>query len=194
MAITSKQEELLQGLLKEYDDPSDALKRGGLVDELKKRLIEKAMCAELDNHLGYAKHQKKGRNSGNSRNGTSKKTVLSDTGKIQLRVPRDRRGDFSPQILPKGQRRFDVFDDKIIAMYGRGLSVQDIQSMLEEMYQVQVSQGLISDVTDAISQDVKVWQNRPLDEVNAIVYLDALAVNIRQVTVIESNKKLAIFE
>ena len=127
METTSKQEELLQELLREYDDPSQALKRGGLVDELKKRLIEKAMRAELDNHLGYAKHEKKGSNSGNSRNGTSKKTVLSDSGKIELRVPRDRRGDFNPQIVPKGQRRFDVFDDKIIAMYARGLSVRDIQ-------------------------------------------------------------------
>ena len=180
MATISKQEELLQELLKEYADPADALKRGGLVDELKKRLIEKAMRAELDNHLGYAKHEKKGTNSGNSRNATSKKTVLSDSGKIELKVPRDRTGDFNPQILPKGQRRFEGFDDKIIAMYARGLSVRDIQSMLEEMYQVEVSQGLISNVTDAISQDVKLWQNRPLDEVYAIVYLDALAVNIRQ--------------
>ncbi len=180
MATKTKKEDLLEELLKEYENPADALKRGGLVDELKKRLIEKAMSGELDNHLGYAKHDKRGTNSGNSRNGTGKKTVFSDTGKIELLVARERRGDFDPQILPKRQRRFDGFDDKIIGMYARGLSVRDIQSMLEEIYQIEVSEGLISDVTDAILEDVKVWQNRPLDEVYAIVYLDALRVNIRQ--------------
>ena len=180
MAKNTKKEQLIEELLSEYENPADALKQGGLVDELQKRLIEKAMAGELDHHLGYNKHDKRGDNSGNSRNGTGKKTVITEHGSIDLSIPRDRKGDFESEILPKRQRRFEGFDEKVIAMYARGMSVRDIQGLLKEIYKVEVSAGLISDVTDAVIEDVKVWQSRPLDEVYAIVYLDALRVNIRQ--------------
>ena len=180
MAKNTKKEQLIEELLSEYENPADALKQGGLVDELQKRLIEKAMSGELDHHLGYNKHEKRRDNSGNSRNGTGKKTVITEHGSIDLSIPRDRKGDFESEILPKRQRRFEGFDEKVIAMYAREMSVRDIQGLLKEIYKVEVSAGLISDVTDAVLEDFKAWQSRPLDEVYAIVYLDALRVNIRQ--------------
>lgn len=171
MKKNTKSEQLIEELLSEYDNPADAFKSGGLVDELQKRLIEKAMSGELDHHLGYNKHDKKGDNSGNSRNGTGKKTVITQNGTLELEVPRDRKGDFDSDLLPKRQRRFEGFDEKVIAMYARGMSVRDIQGLLKEIYKVDVSAGLISDVTDAVLEDVKAWQSRPLDDVYAIVYL-----------------------
>jgi putative transposase len=152
----------------------------GLLKQLTKCLLERAMNAELTHHLGYGKHELEGRGSGNSRNGQSRKTVQGDFGAVEIGVPRDRNGTFEPKILPKHERRLAGFDDKILSLYARGLTTRDIQSHLEEMYGVEVSPTLISEVTDAVLEEVRAWQSRPLDSVYAIVYLDALVVKMRQ--------------
>jgi putative transposase len=152
----------------------------GLLKQLTKSLLERAMNAELTHHLGYGKHELEGRGSGNSRNGQSRKTVQGDFGAVEIGVPRDRNGTFEPKILPKHERRLAGFDDKILSLYARGLTTRDIQSHLEEMYGVEVSPTLISEVTDAVLEEVRAWQSRPLDSVYAIVYLDALVVKMRQ--------------
>jgi putative transposase len=152
----------------------------GLLKQLTKALLERAMNAELTHHLGYGKHELEGRGSGNSRNGQSRKTVQGDFGAVEIGVPRDRNGTFEPKILPKHERRLAGFDDKILSLYARGLTTRDIQSHLEEMYGVEVSPTLISEVTDAVLEEVRAWQSRPLDSVYAIVYLDALVVKMRQ--------------
>lgn len=152
---------------------------GGLLKQLTKGLLERAMNAELTHHLGYGKHEPEGRGSGNSRNGKSQKRVQGDFGEIEIAVPRDRNGSFEPQILPKHERRFTGFDDKIISMYARGMSTRDIQAHLEEIYGVEVSPGLISEVTDAVMEDVRTWQSRPLEPLYIILYLDALMVKMR---------------
>jgi len=172
-------QELLNELLSEYKSPQDLLGRGGILEELQKRLLETAMEAEMDNHLGYEKHDKKGQNTGNSRNGHSSKSVKSKDKKIDLSIPRDRNGEFEPKIIPKHSRRFDGFDDQIISMYARGMTVREIQSHLEEIYQVDVSHDLISTVTEAVIDDAREWQNRPLDSFYPIIFLDALRIKIR---------------
>src|SRR5205085_10129641 len=152
---------------------------GGLLKQLTKALIERAMNAEMSHHLGYEKHAPEGRGSGNNRNGRSRKKVQGDFGAVELEVPRDRNGTFEPKIIPKHLTRFDGFDEKILSMYARGMSTRDIQGHLEEIYGVEVSPALISNVTDAVVEEVKIWQSRPLDAVYPIVYLDALHVKIR---------------
>jgi putative transposase len=152
---------------------------GGLLKQLTKALLERAMNAELTQHLGYAKNEPGGRGSGNNRNGRSRKQVQGDFGKVEIAVPRDRNGSFEPQILPKHERRFTGFDDKIISMYARGMSTRDIQAHLQEIYGVEVSAGLVSEVTDAVMEDVRNWQNRPLEPLYMILYLDALVVKMR---------------
>jgi putative transposase len=151
----------------------------GMLKQLTKALLERAMGAELDNHLGYEKHDSAGWGSGNSRNGTSRKTVQGDFGAVEIEVPRDRKGSFEPKILPKHERRFRGFDDKILSMYARGMSTREIQAHLEEIYGVEVSPSLISEVTDAVMEEVRTWQNRPLDPIYMVVYLDALMVKMR---------------
>ena len=134
----------------------------------------------MDDHLGYSKHEPKGNNSGNSRNGRGKKAVVLGEDQVDLEPPRDRNGSFEPQIIPKGKKYCQGFDDRIIAMYARGMSVRDIQAHLLEMYHVDVSEGLISQATNAVLEEVKAWQNRPLDEVYPIVFLDCIVVKCRQ--------------
>jgi putative transposase len=151
----------------------------GLLKRLTKALLERAMNAELTNHLGYEKHDPAGVNSGNSRNGTSSKTVKGEFGEIVVETPRDRRGTFEPQILSKHQTRFEGFDEKILSLYARGMTTREIQGHLQEMYGVEVSPTLISDVTDAVLEEVKTWQNRPLEPIYGVVYLDALYVKMR---------------
>jgi putative transposase len=151
----------------------------GLLKQFTKALLERAMKAELTHHLGYEKHESGGRGSGNSRNGQSRKTVQGDFGAVEIAVPRDRNGSFEPKILPKHERRLAGFDDKILSLYARGMTTRDIQSHLEEMYGVEVSPSLISEVTDAVMDEVRVWQSRPLESMYAILYLDALVVKMR---------------
>lgn len=171
--------DLIDQLLKDYKTPEDILGENGLLKQFTKAVLERAMQAELTEHLGYERHDPAGYNSGNSRNGAGKKTLKGDFGELPLEVPRDRRATFEPQIVPKGQTRFDGFDDKIISLYARGLSTREIQAHLEEIYKVEVSPALISKVTDAVTDEVKAWQNRPLESFYPILYLDALQVKIR---------------
>jgi putative transposase len=151
----------------------------GLLKQLTKALVERAMNAEMSHHLGYEKHGAAGRASGNSRNGKSRKKIQGEFGSVEIEVPRDRKGTFDPQIIPKHERRFAGFDQKILSMYARGMTTRDIQSHLEEMYGVEVSPALISEVTDAVVEEVKAWQSRPLEAIYPIVYLDALMVKMR---------------
>jgi putative transposase len=170
---------VLEELLKDYKSPEDLLGPDGLMKALKKRLIEKALGAELTAHLGYEKSEVSGRGSGNSRNGASKKTVKSEEGAVDLSIPRDRNGTFEPQLIRKGQTRIDGFDDKILSMYARGMSVREIQGHLQSLYGVEISPDLISRVTDAVLDDIKAWQNRALEPVYPVVIFDALRVKIR---------------
>ena len=176
MAINHK---LIDELLANYQKPEDIIGKNGLLKQLTKALLERAMNAELTEHLGYDKHDPVGNNSGNSRNGVTTKTLKGEFGEMALETPRDRQGTFEPKIIGKGQTRFTGFDDKIISMYSRGMSTREIQGHLEEVYQVEVSPALISTVTDAVMEEVKTWQSRPLDSVYPIVYRDALVVKIR---------------
>jgi putative transposase len=171
--------ELIDELLKGYQKPEDLIGENGLLKQLTKAVLERALNAELTHHLGYEKHDPAGHNSGNSRNGTSAKTVKGEFGEIVVETPRDRNSSFEPQILGKHQTRFDGFDEKILSLYARGMTTREIQGHLKEIYGVEVSPSLISDVTDAVMEEVKAWQNRPLEPIYGIVYLDALYVKMR---------------
>lgn len=171
--------ELLDQLLAHYSKPEDLTGENGLFKQLKKALIERALSAELTEHLGYEKGDPAGRGTGNSRNGRSSKTLLTEDGELEIAVPRDRAGSFEPQLIAKGQTRFDGFDDKILSLYARGMTVREIQGHLAELYGAQVSPDLISRVTDAVLEEVREWQNRPLEAVYPIVFFDALRVKIR---------------
>jgi len=153
-------------------DPKTAFDPNGLLDELKKALAERALNAEMDHHLGNGE-------SGNSRNGYGKKTVTTETSRIELDIPRDRQSTFDPQLIAKYQRRFPGFDEKIISMYARGMSVREIVGHLRDLYGVDVSPELISAVTDAVLDEVAAWQARPLEPVYPLVFFDALRVKIR---------------
>ncbi len=177
--MTTLRPELLDELLSDYETPEDLLGDEGLFKQLKKALLERALGAELTDHLGYEKGDPAGRGSGNSRNGHSGKTVLTEDGAVELAVPRDRNGSFEPAIVPKGERRLDGFDDRILSLYARGMTVREIQAHLHELYRVEVSPDLISRVTDAVLEEVRDWQNRPLDGVYPVVFFDALRVKIR---------------
>src|SRR5499426_4063142 len=152
----------------------------------KKALIERALGAELTHHLGYAAGAPKPEAVTNHRNGSTAKTVLTDDGTVDLDIPRDRQGTFEPVLIPKHERRFTGFDDKILALYARGLTVREIQAFLHEMYAVEVSPDLISTVTDAIVEEVTAWQTCPLDRRYAVVFFDALRVKIRDEGVVRS--------
>jgi putative transposase len=154
-------------------DPKAAFDPGGLLDELKKTLAERALNAEMDHHLAGDG------GTGNSRNGYGRKGVLTETGRIELEVPRDRRATFDPQLIAKYQRRFPGFDDKIVSMYARGMSTREIVGHLRELYGIEVSPDLISAVTDAVLEEVEAWQARPLEPVYPLVFLDALRVKVR---------------
>jgi transposase-like protein len=175
----AKHEALLDELLKDYTDPKDILGEHGLLKQLTKRVIERALTAELTEHLGYAPHVRQERDGTNCRNGTGKKTVQTATGQFDIEVPRDRDGSFEPQLVKKRQRRLEGFDDKVLALYARGLSTREIQAHLEEWYDVEVSPTLISHVTDAVLDEVRTWQARPLASVYPILYFDALVVKSR---------------
>ena len=171
--------ELIDKLLEDYKKPEDIVGENGLLKQLTKAVVERALQAELTTHLGYEKHSLEGHNSGNTRNGTSSKQLKGEFGEVQIEVPRDRQASFEPKLVAKGQTRFAGFDEKILSLYARGMTTREIQGHLEEMYQVEVSPTLISNVTEAVLEEVKAWQARPLDAIYAIVYLDALVVKMR---------------
>ena len=171
---------LVDELIKHYEKPEDLLGAGGIWKQLQKALLERILEGELTTTLGYKKHDVKGNNSGNSRNGYSEKTLKGAQGELSIQVPRDRNGDFEPRIVAKNQTRFDGFDEKIISLYARGMTTRDIQAELQELYGVEVSATLISNVTDEVIGEVRAWQSRPLDKIYPIVYLDALIIKVHE--------------
>ena len=172
-------DEILDELLSSYEEPEDLLGRDGVLDQLKKALIERALGAELSQHLGYAKGEAKPKDGSNHRNGKSAKTILAADSTITIDVPRDREGSFEPLLVKKNQRRLSGFDERVLALYARGMTVREIQAFLEEQYGVAVSPDLISRVTDVVLDEVTQWQNRPLERVYPVVIFDALFVKIR---------------
>lgn len=178
MAKPDSTDKLLDELLT-GKKPEEILGKDGLLDELTKRLAERALEGEMTHHLGYPPHSPAGQHSGNSRNGKTHKTVKGQTGEMEIRIPRDRNGEFEPQLIRKHQRRLPGFDDKVIALYAHGMTTRMITGHLKELYGVDVSPSLISAVTDTVLEDVKAWQSRPLDAVYPILYLDALHLKMR---------------
>ena len=173
-------QDLLSKLLEAYDGPGDLRSDPQtLIRDLTAALINRAMESEMEHHLGYERGEEPPGTQSNRRNGKGKKRLRTGQGEVQIEVPRDRDGSFEPQLVPKHQRTFAGFDDKIIAMYARGMTVRDIREQLEELYDVDVSPDLISRVTDGVLDELRVWQSRPLEPVYCIVYLDALVVKIR---------------
>jgi putative transposase len=159
--------------------PEEILGKDGVLDDLRKRLFERALEGEMTDHLGYPPHSPAGQLTGNSRNGKTHKTIKDKNGELEIAVPRDRNGEFEPQLVKKRQRRLPGFDDKVIALYARGMTTREIQGHLKELYGSEVSPSLISNVTDSVMEDVKAWQSRPLDAVYPIVYLDAIHLKMR---------------
>src|ERR1700729_1000058 len=172
-------DELIDELLAGARTEEEITGSGGLLSQLTKRLVERAMEVELTDHLGYEPHQEPAGGTGNTRNGSASKTLITESGEVRIDTPRDRAGTFEPQIVRKRQRRFEGFDDKILALYSRGLSTRDIEAHLEEIYGVKVGRDLISKVTDAVMDDARAWQTRPLEDVYPVVFLDALVLKIR---------------
>jgi putative transposase len=158
----------------------------GLLASLQKAVLERALDAELTEHLGYERGDAAGNGSGNSRNGTTPKTLHTETGSIDLEVPRDRAATFNPLIVPKGTTRLDGFNDRIISLYASGMTVRDIQGHLADMYQVEVSPDMISRVTDAVHAQVKEWQARPLDRVYPVIWIDAIVCKVREEGVVRN--------
>jgi putative transposase len=173
-------DEVIDELLAGARSEEEIVGPGGVLAQLTKRLVERAMSAELTGHLGYEPHLEPPGGTGNTRNGSTAKTLATEHGPVEVRTPRDRRGRFEPQIVRKGQRRFEGFDDKILALYSRGLSTRDIEAHLAEIYGVKVGRDLISRVTDALMDDVREWQQRPLDDVYPVLFLDALVLKVRE--------------
>ena len=176
MAITK---EVLDELLKEYKCPDDFYGPEGIIKQLSKALIERAMQTELTEQIGYEKSESGEKPNGNRRNGKSSKTLRTDQGPMEIEVPRDRDGEFEPKIVVKHQREWRGFDDKILAMYSRGMSTQGIQETIKEIYNVDISPELVSRVTDEVKGMVDEWRNRPLEAFYPVVFFDALRVNIR---------------
>ena len=171
--------ELIDGLLADYKKPEDLLGAQGLLKQLTKAILERVLQAEMTDHLGHDKHQPVENEAGNTRNGRSQKTLKGEFGALPIEIPRDRHGTFEPQLIPKHQTRWTGFDDKILSLYARGMTVREIQGHLEEMYGTEVSPALISAVTDAVLDEAKAWQARVLDAVYPIVYLDCIHVKVR---------------
>jgi len=171
-------DELLAELVK-GKSPEEILGEDGVLRQLTKRLVENALEGEMTEHLGYEPHASEGRNTGNSRNGKGEKTVHTESGSVEIEVPRDRAGTFDPKLVRKRQRRLEGFDDKVLSLYARGMSTREIQGHLKELYGTEVSPALISNVTDSVLKDVQAWQARALDSIYPIVYLDALHLKMR---------------
>lgn len=175
-----RKDELLDELLSGVKTADELFAKGGLFQELKKRALERMLEAEMTEHLGYEKHAIEGFDGGNSRNGHGSKRVLTRDGELHLDVPRDREASFEPQVVQKGQRRLGGFDDQIVALYARGMSVRQIQDQLEEIYGTKVSPDVISRITDQVLDEVRAWQGRTLDAVYPMVFLDGFVVKIRE--------------
>jgi putative transposase len=171
--------ELIDSLLLDYKKPEDLIGENGLLKQLTKVLIERALQAEMTEHLGHSLHAPVINASGNARNGKSRKTLKGDFGDLPIEIPRDRHGSFEPQLISKHQTRWTGFDDKIISLYSRGMTVREIQQHIGEMYGTDISSTLISSVTDAVIDEVRQWQSRPLDAVYPVVYLDCIHVKVR---------------
>ena len=171
--------DLLDALLADYHTPEDLIGQHGLLKQLTKALVERALHAEMTEHLGHSKNALVANDSGNTRNGTSRKTFKGEFGALPIDIPRDRQGSFEPQLIGKHQTRWPGFDSKILSLYARGMTVREIQGHLEEMYGAEISPTLISTVTDAVIEEVKAWQSRPLDALYPIVYLDCIHVKVR---------------
>ena len=189
MTVAPKREvpkELIDGLLADYKKPEDLIGENGLLKQLTKMLVERALDAEMAEHLGHGKNEPVTNMSGNARNGKSKKTLKGEFGELPIEIPRDRQGSFEPQLIPKHQTRWSGFDEKILSLYARGMTVREIQSHLEEMYGTEVSPTLISSVTDAVMDEVKAWQSRPLDSIYPIVYLDCIHAKVRDSGVVRA--------
>ncbi len=172
--------EIVEYLVSKVENPADLFGDSGLLKQLKKALTERILEGELTTELGYEKNDALGNNSGNSRNGYSKKTLKTKDGDLEIQIPRDRNNKFEPLLIPKHQTRFDDMDDKIISLYSRGMTTRDIQEQLQDLYGVEVSATLISNVTNEVLDEVKSWQSRPLDKLYPIVYLDALVIKVNQ--------------
>lgn len=172
-----KLQALAEELAKDLKTPEDL---SALSAQLTKITVEAALKAEMDNHLGYDKNDPDGHNSGNSRNGYSSKTLKGDHGEIELQTPRDRNASFEPQLVKKGQTRITGMDDQILSLYAKGMSTRDIVAAFHEMYGADISSGLVSQVTNAVMEQVVEWQSRPLDAVYPIIYLDCIVLKIRQ--------------
>jgi putative transposase len=170
---------LIDQLLKGCQKPEDIIGESGVLKQLTKAVLERALSGELTHHLGYEKHDPAGYKSGNSRNGNSPKTLKGEFGEMEVRVPRDRNGTFEPKIIGKHQTRFTGFDDMILALYARGMTTRDIEAQLRQAYGVDISASLISEVTDEVLDLFQGWQNRPLENLYPILYLDALYVKMR---------------
>lgn len=171
--------QVIDDLIKDCKTPEDFFGENGLIKRFVKSVMESALSAELTTHLGYEKHDTVGYNTGNSRNGTSPKTIKGEFGEVDVEVPRDRNGSYVPQLLPKHQTRFEGFDEKILSLYARGMTTRDIQAQLQDLYGVEVSHNLISNVTDAVLDEVRMWQSRSLDPIYPIVYLDAIVIKVK---------------
>ena len=171
--------DLIESLMSGYQKPEDLIGEHGLLKQITKAVVERALQAEMEAHLGHAKNEAVANQAGNTRNGKSRKTLKGEFGELPIEIPRDRHGSFEPQIVPKHQTRWNGFDDKILSLYARGMTVREIQGHLEEMYGTEVSPTLISSVTDAVIEEVKAWQSRPLDALYPIVYLDCIHVKVR---------------
>jgi len=172
--------QVVEYLLNQMKSPKDIFGDDGILKQLKKALTERILEGELTTELGYDKHTTAGNNSGNSRNGHTRKTLKTTDGDLEIEVPRDRNGEFTPTLIPKHQTRFDDLDNKIISLYSRGMSTRDMQDQLKDLYGVDISATLISNVTNEVIDEVKAWQSRPLDKVYPIVYLDALVIKVQQ--------------
>lgn len=172
-------DELIDALLANYQKPDDLLGKNGILEQLTKRVMERALQAEMTYHLGHEKHGRVANASGNTRNGTSKKTLKGKNGSLPIAIPRDRDGSFEPQLVEKHQTHWQGLDDSIISLYARGMSVREIQGHLKELYHTDVSPALISAVTDEVAEDVRQWQGRPLDAIYPILYLDCIHVKVR---------------
>ena len=180
MADLVKTDALLDDLLKDCRSPEDILGKHGLLKQLTQRLVERALAGELTAHLGYEPHEQEAEGRENTRNGPSAKRLQTETGPLPIEVPRDRAGRFEPPRVKKRQRRLSGLDDVVLSRYARGLSTREIQGHLEELYGTEVSPTLISQVTDSVLEEIKAWQNRPLEALYPILYLDALRVKSRE--------------